>query len=124
MRVDQHKKPKIYGLIGVQEYYLFDPTQEYLEDGPFVAFHWLDGKFVEQDVSSNHFYSPALNLDLVVHDGLLRLVDSQTGLLLKTPAEEANARQRAEAKLAESESEVRRLRQELDALKRLAQSQH
>src|SRR5712691_13492407 len=32
MREDLYKKPTIYGRIGVQEYYLFDPTEEYLEE--------------------------------------------------------------------------------------------
>ena len=136
MREDQHTKPKIYGQIGVQEYYLFDPTQEYLEDGPFVAFHWRDGTFVEQDVSSNRLYSPALDLELIVQDGVLRLADPHTSLLLMTPAEEADGRKRAEAerrqekaarrqaeaKLDQAESELIRLRQELDALKRARQT--
>ncbi len=127
-REDLHKKPKIYGLIGVQEYYLFDPDQEYLADGPFVASHWCDGKFVEQDVSSNRIYSPALDLDLVVQDGLLRLADPQTGLLLRTPTEEADGRERAEAgrKQADAEREqieleLIRIRHEIEALDRLRQ---
>ena len=105
MREDLHKKPRIYGLIGVQEYYLFDPTEEYLEDGPFVAFHWSDGKFVEQDVSSNRIYSPALELDLVVQDGTLRLFDPRTRTLLLTATEEADAREQAEADREQAEAD-------------------
>src|SRR5207249_11287404 len=65
--------------------------------GPLVAFRWQDGEFVEQDVSSNCIYSPNLDLDLVVLDDQLRLFDPQTQALLKAPAEEADAREQAEA---------------------------
>ncbi|MFM9960917.1 MAG: Uma2 family endonuclease [Planctomycetaceae bacterium] len=156
-REDMFKKPSIYGQIGVQEYYLFDPTEEYLKGGTFVAYHWQDGEFVRQEMTSNRIYSPNLELDLVVHEGWLRVFDPHTLTLLRTPAEEADDRERAEAereraeadreralaarrdaeaaceraKLAQrdeaqarqqAESELIRLRQELDALKHAAQS--
>ncbi|MFM9960918.1 MAG: Uma2 family endonuclease [Planctomycetaceae bacterium] len=116
-REDTHKKPAIYGEIGVEEYYLFDPAEEYLQTGPFAAYHWQDGEFAKQELTSNRIYSPNLDLDLVVHNGFLRLFDPRTLTLLRTPAEaeaaylaEAQARQKAEA-------EVARLRREIDRLR-------
>ena len=117
-REDTHKKPAIYGEIGVQEYYLFDPTEEYLKGGPFVAYHWHDGEFVKQEMTSNRIYSPNLDLDLVVHEGWLRLFDPRTLTLLRTPAEEADGRERAESAREQAEAELSRLRQEIDALRR------
>ena len=106
MREDLHKKPRIYELIGVQEYYLFDPTQDYLKDGPFVAFLSCDGKLVEQDVSSNRIYSPALGLDLVVQDGSLRLFDPRTRTLLLTPSEAADAHEQAVIDLKQADADL------------------
>lgn len=114
---DEEDKPKKYALLGVQEYFQYDPTGDYLSpqlkgsslvEGryqPIAAKLLLDG------VTSIH--SEVLGLDLRLIDGELRFFEPQTGKKLLSHKETEQARQTAEQALQEAEQARR------DAIPRL-----
>jgi Uma2 family endonuclease len=120
-------KRGIYAMLGVTEYFLYDPLEEYLEPA-LQGFRLIDGGYVRitPDVPGE-LHSRVLGLDVQIVDDELRLFDPHTGKVLLTPTEaqeaariEAAARHAAEAKVqAEAtarraaEAEADRLRAEL-----------
>src|SRR5262249_24203826 len=107
---DVFKKFHIYEKLGVREYFIFDPTSDYIKDSPLIGFRLEDREYVEMELKDNRLHSDELGLDLVIVGETLRLLDPLTGTFLLTPDEEAEARTRAEA-------EVERLRAEIELLK-------
>jgi Uma2 family endonuclease len=107
---DVFKKFHIYEKLGVREYFIFDPTSDYIKDSPLIGFRLEDREYVEMEMKDNRLHSDELGLDLVIIENMLRLFDPLTGKFLSTPDEEAEARMRAEA-------EVERLRAEIELLK-------
>lgn len=113
---DLTEKRRLYAQIGIGEYWRFDATGgdfypaplagEYLgADGeyhPFEMFPDADGRLCG--------YSPALGLLLCWDHGRLRFYDPAAGAWLRNFAEERAARAAAEARVAELEAELRRLR--------------
>jgi hypothetical protein len=132
----------LYQLLGVREYFLFDPLGEYL-DPPLQGYRLVEGRYeplarVDQEGT---LASTVLGLELRLRDGTLRFYDPTTGQWLLTPSEaerarraaqssaaaeaaarqraeahaaaEAAARQRAEAELARAQEELARLREAL-----------
>jgi Uma2 family endonuclease len=100
-REDQEEKMALYrDVLGVTEYFLFDPKEEYLkpsmqgyrltQPGRYEAIAWEAGRLP----------SVVLGLHLERRGPELRLYDPATGRILPTPQEgrqqEAEARQRAE----------------------------
>ena len=107
---DVFKKFHVYEKLGVREYFIFDPTSDYIKGAPLIGFRLEDGEYVEMELKEDRLHSDELGLDLVIAGSALRLFDPITGKLLMTPDEEAEARIRAEA-------EVERLRAEIELLK-------
>ena len=96
----------------VDEYFLFDPREEYL-DPPLQGFRRVRGVF--QPIPPNDGGSlPSRRLGLTIsRDGqYLRLRDTATNATILTPKE------LAEQRAAEAEAEVTRLKAELAALKK------
>jgi Uma2 family endonuclease len=95
---DLGSKPQVYAQIGVKEYFLYDPTSEYL-DAPLQGFR-LDegGKYSRiEPTADGSLRCESLGLVLRLVDQKLLMYDGQTGALLRTAAEAANdARQAAE----------------------------
>ncbi|MGQ9626620.1 MAG: Uma2 family endonuclease [Anaerolineae bacterium] len=134
-REDLGDKKILYAVLGVQEYFLFDPLEEYLR--PPLRGYRLAGEEYRQmpgDFTSSgerRLRSEVLGLELRVEEGRLRLYDLVTGQKLLTPAEmeearqkaearaaeEARARQKAEARAAEAEARLSRLEAERAALR-------
>jgi Uma2 family endonuclease len=108
---DVFKKFHLYEKLGVREYFIFDPTSDYMKGSPLVGFRLEDGEYVEMEFKDDRLHSDELGLDLVIDGSALRLFNPLTGKFLLTPDEEAEARRRAEA-------EVERLRAEIELLKR------
>ena len=118
-------------VLQVPEYFLFDPTGDYLR--PRLQGYRLgpDGRYARLELTENGLHSAQLNLDLLIEGERLRLFDTQKGEPLPTPAELATraqaeaanaqtqtARANAEADArARAEAEIARLRAELDALR-------
>ena len=120
---DLNKKWRLYGDIGVAEYYIHDPEHEYMPV-PIVAYRLTGGELAEIEVENGRVFSEVLGLELVDAGGLLRLFDPNTGEFLPTTSEahtlrlEAQAeRDQAQAALAQAKDELARLRSELARLK-------
>jgi Uma2 family endonuclease len=106
---DLGTKKVLYAEMGVEEYFLFDPLNEYLSP-PLIGFRLEDGDYVRMEPSAGRFHSDVTGLELAVIDGWPRFIDPSTGKPLHTPAE-------AEEALRETEEENRQLRDELERLK-------
>jgi len=110
-REDEVFKPKTYTRIAVSEYFLYDPTADYLS--PPLMGHRLLGKDrgpIAPD-ASGAICSQELGLKFWLEDKGLIVADAATGQPLLTDAEAAEAR--AEA----AELEIQRLQAELARLK-------
>jgi Uma2 family endonuclease len=127
---DLGTKRALYAMLGVREYFLYDPLGEYLRP-PLQGYRLQQGEYERmRPADQDQLISQALSLGLRVQDGQLQVVDPATGERLLTPAEahaarrteaearqaEAVARQAAEARAAMAESELERLRAELARL--------
>lgn len=104
---DLGAKKGIYEALGVQEYFVFDPLVEYLR--PVLLGYRLSGPGY-QPMTAEPLFSEVLGLELRVVDGWLRFYNRATGQLLRTPAEEHDARQAAEEELARLRAELAQLR--------------
>ena len=99
---DLGPKKGTYEMLGVQEYFLFDPLGEYLEL-PLVGY-WLEEGGYRRE-AGERLVSEALGLELRVEGDRLWLYDLETGEKLLSPLE-AQAARRAEA-AARREAETR-----------------
>jgi Uma2 family endonuclease len=116
-REDQLHKMGLYARLGVEEYYLYDPTADYL-DPPLLGYQRAGGGFVPMQPQNQElvlgglafppepgeppeYVSPLLGLRLALdEDNMLRFYDQETGQLLLTDDE---ARQAAEAQVRSAE---------------------
>jgi len=128
---DIGSKRALYEMLGVQEYYLFDPLADYLLP-QLQGFSLQDGYYYPMEPAADDtVFSPELGLILKPAGQLLRLVDPSTGEELPTldEAVEATAealrlakaeaqRAKTEAqRAARAEAEAARLRAELAAIR-------
>jgi Uma2 family endonuclease len=97
---DEEDKPKKYSLLGVQEYFQYDPTGDYLNP-QLKGSSLVEGKY--QPITSNllpdgvsSIPSKVLGLDLRLINGELRFFDPQTGKKLLSHKETEQARQQVE----------------------------
>jgi len=119
---DQKKKPILYrDVLKVAEYFLFDPTEDYLKP-PFQGLRLVEGQYVAIEPVLGRLPSTVLGLHLERSGVDLRLFDPTTRRWLPTPRERAESeRERAEREKAERtriEAEVIRLREENESLRR------
>ena len=111
------KLPLYEQTLKTPEYFLFDPTGDYLKPR-LQGYRLTDGQYVRLELTGGRLHSEQLGLDLVQVGETLRLYDPAKRLFLPTPQEQAE-RTEAEARRAEkAEAEVARLRAEIEALKR------
>ena len=134
--VDYTDKRLDYEEFGVREYWRFDSTGGEFHDAPLAADRLVDGEYraieiVEGADGLLWGYSEVLGIELCWDEGILRLRDPATGEFLRTLEElneaylevealagaaearadaERVARESAEARIAEMEAELRRLR--------------
>lgn len=108
-REDLGLKKELYARLGVQEYFLYDPTADYLQP-PLQGFWLGDGGYRQPSPGADGgLLSQELSLRLVLDEsGILQFYDLSTGQRLLT------AEERAEM----AEAEVARLRAELEQLRR------
>ena len=105
---DLKKKPDLYRTkLGVQEYFLFDPTEDYLSPS-LQGYRRVRGEFRPVKVVGGRLQSKVLGLHLEREGQVLRLWDPAARKWLPTPAE------RETAVRAENE----RLRREIEELRR------
>lgn len=125
---DLGTKRALYAMLGVSEYFLYDPLGEYLQP-PLQGYRLQEGEYSRMlPGHQGHLVSQILGLELRLEDGRLRLVDPATSERLLTPAEaqvarrvaeeraaqEVTARRAAEERAAQAEAEVQRLRAALE----------
>jgi Uma2 family endonuclease len=108
---DTHTKRPLYEqVLKVKEYFLFDPTGDYLK--PRLQGYRLEGEsYVPLELAGGRLYSELLELELVQEGENLYLYDPARGERLLTPVELARRAREAEAENA-------RLRAELETLRR------
>lgn len=130
-RQDLGPKRDLYARLGIGEYWKFDPSGGDHYGAPLVGEYLLDGEYREFEISRETDgevwgHSPTLNLELHWVGGRLRLYDPVRSRWLQTmeemsmEAESAEAAvemeraraESAEARIAEMEAELRRLRGE------------
>jgi regulator of protease activity HflC (stomatin/prohibitin superfamily) len=101
-------KRKLYHRLGVKEYYLYDPTGDYLKD-QLLGYRLVGTRYVPVRLpkGEDRVRSDVLNLDLVLESGRLRLYDPQRKQFLLPPDENAQARRQAETE-REREAHARR----------------
>ena len=115
-------KRDLYASLGVREYWRFDPTGGDHYGEPLVGEYLVDGEYRRFEMRGDptggtRGHSPLLNLDLRWMEGRLRFYDPVAGRWLENYSETAAraaaehaARESAEARVAELEAELRRLR--------------
>ena len=111
---DLGKKKDLYAWLGVREYFVFDP--EYKLQPPLRAFRLHGTNLVEEMVLGNRAMSNELGLELVNDGRTLRLWNPIASEYLRTPAEEAAARQEAENRAARLAAKLRELGLDPDQL--------
>ena len=91
------EKKEIYARLGIEEYFLFDPLDEYLRPR-LQGFRWVRGAYrpipADRDGS---LLSKVTGLRLQAEGERLRLVDTASGKKLLWPHEEAAAREQEAA---------------------------
>ena len=93
------------------EYFLFDPTGDYLRPR-LQGYRLEDGRYVRLELVNDRLHSERLGLELVQEGERLRLFNPTRNEFLLTAQEQAERLQDAEAEMA-------RLRAEIEALKGL-----
>jgi Uma2 family endonuclease len=112
--VDQGAKRGIYAYLGVTEYFQYDPTGDYLR--PSLRGLRLSGENYAPISSTMTaeggiiIPSRVLGLELRLDESGLRFYDPASGQKLLTHQEEQAARLKAEARIAELEAELARLK--------------
>jgi Uma2 family endonuclease len=121
-REDKMKKFGIYrDILRVSEYFLFDPTEDYL-DPPLQGYRLVGGDYVPIEPIAGRLPSQILGLHLERDGAKLRLFDPTTGrhLLTRLEGREA-AERRAEVERHSAEAERRRAEVAEAAQQRLAE---
>ncbi len=110
-REDVGRKRDVYAELGAKEYFLYDPTGEYLKSalrGYRLAGEGYERQRLVKSVDGRRsLYSETLGLDLWAKDGKMRFHDPETGLDLLSYDEEHDRAER-EAAARQREAAARR----------------
>ncbi|MEM6353679.1 MAG: Uma2 family endonuclease [Cyanobacteria bacterium P01_D01_bin.14] len=134
---DQETKPQLYASLGVQEYFQYDPTADYLNP-QLQADYLVDGSYQPQPLQYTadqipYIHSRVLGLDLQLHTirstvlGVvplplaLRFYDPQSGQTLPSPEEMAEALDLAQQERDAAQQERDTAQQERDAAREQAE---
>ncbi len=116
-REDTGSKFELYEqILRVPEYYLFDPTADYIKER--LRGYKLQGKgYLNIPLENDRMHSGLLELDLVIEGDFLRLYDPVNHESLPTPAELALRVHELDSRASGADAEIARLRAELERLK-------
>ena len=114
---DLGTKRAVYAMLGVQEYFLYDPLGEYLR--PSLQGYWLQEGEYQRLLPGleGQFASQTLGLEIRLENGCLRVFNPATGERLLTPAEALVASRNGIAARRAAEAELQHLRAELAHLR-------
>ncbi|MBW4691534.1 MAG: Uma2 family endonuclease [Lyngbya sp. HA4199-MV5] len=117
---DQGAKKGIYAFLGVEEYYQYDPTGDYLTP-PLQGLRLVDGNYTPVSTTTLPdgtivLASAILGLELHLKGQAMRFYDPATQQYLLTHEEEASARQTAEERAQRLAAKLRELNVDSDAL--------
>jgi Uma2 family endonuclease len=116
---DKGNKRALYALLGVREYFLFDPLGEYLKP-PLQGFTLVDGEYAALPVESDGgIISRELGLKLYRDETVLRLFDLASGREVVRTEDLSAVLQQTLARVQQTEEQAQR---EADA-RRLAEEQ-
>ena len=121
-REDVNRKPRIYAVIGVPEYWRFDPSGGEYHDAPLSGGLLVDGAYRPVELTTEpdgilKGYSPMLEISLAWDDGWPRIYDPATGTYLESWREVWQARLAERAARLAAEAEVQLLREQLQRLR-------
>jgi len=103
---DMVRKKRLYGEMGVQEYFIFDPLRDYLQPG-LQGYRFAGGEWVP--IHGSRMHSEMLGLDLRIHHNELRLFDPRSKNFLPTDAE---LKAQAQRKAAQEQREAAQAQRE------------
>jgi Uma2 family endonuclease len=107
---DLGTKRALYEMLGVQEYFLFDPLDEYLSPR-LQGFTLFEGYYQPMTLTSDKtLFIQTLDLILRPEGSLLRVINPTTSQTIPTLTEAMDAAQAAEAEAARLRAELARLR--------------
>ena len=116
MLEDLVNKSMLYAQLGVREYFIFDPLQEYLEP-QLTGFRLEDHQYTRLEPDDQgRLFSQELGLQLVPDRNFLRLLDPKSGRLIPGHRDVADTirqlEQQAEQEAQRAEQEAQRAEQE------------
>ena len=106
---DIDEKLRVYEEYGAEEYYVLDPEFAYLP-APLMAYRRQGAKLIKLAVIDERIFSPRLNLEIVRTHNTFRFFNPQINEFLLTLGE-------SEEKRRATESEIERLKAEIERLK-------
>ena len=111
-REDEVSKPQVYARLGVREYFLYDPSAEYL-DPPLQGFRMAEGRYqrIAVDPETGELTCDRLGITLRLEGDDLQMHDRQTGQQLPTEAEAEQAARLQEQAARRQEQAARRQEQ-------------
>lgn len=114
--VDIVDKPVIYERMGVQEYFLYDPTASYLEPS-LQGYRMTSGSLHQIAQTDGRLRCETLGVELFLREDDLVIVDTQTGVEQVTKAEaEEHAREQAQRMRVEAlQKQVEAQQKQLEA---------
>ena len=110
------KLPLYEQVLKTPEYFLFDPTGDYLRPR-LQGYRLQDGRYVRLELVNDRLHSEQLGLDLVQEGERLRLFDRATSQFLMTAQEALQFADTEARRAAAAEAEVERLRAEIATLR-------
>jgi Uma2 family endonuclease len=106
-REDSVYKPQLYEMLGIPEYFLYDPTADYLRP-PLQGYRLTGDKYVRVEPdASGRFLCRELGLWLRLEEGELVMYDCESSNRLLTEAEANDAAYEAERAAREAERAAR-----------------
>ncbi len=108
------KLPRYQSVLRTPEYFLFDPTGDYLRPR-LQGYRLENGSYVRLELVDDRLHSERLGLDLVQEGEELRLFDPIGNRFLLTPLEQARRAEEQARRAEDAEAEIVRLRAALAA---------
>jgi Uma2 family endonuclease len=110
------KLPLYEQVLKTPEYFLFDPTGDYLRPR-LQGYRLENGRYVRLELANDRLHSEQLGLDLVQEGERLRLFDPATDRFLMTAQEAIQFADKEFRRAEDAEAELARLRAEIEVLR-------